>query len=178
MRLVRVSIASSSASISGRNPDRRHGAQEEQSQSLLRQRVSQDSNPDRRHGAQEEVSIASSSASISGHGQDGRILPHPVGVSIASSSASISGQESRGGVEGRREICLNRFFVSEYLRTSPCATGDRLQWAVSIASSSASISGHWVNYFDPNDLTKESQSLLRQRVSQDETEQLRSAGRS
>ena len=88
-----------------------------------------------------EVSIASSSASISGqiarsYGSCGQI-----GVSIASSSASISGRQNRQPTGMRRRKSLNRFFVSEYLRTDVYRGDAGYSYRVSIASSSASISG-------------------------------------
>ena len=96
------------------------------------------------------------------------------------------------GLTSRRRLRLNRFFVSDYLRTATKVSVTTIQRLVSIASSSATISGHHrrllrfthrqlsLNRFFVSDYlrtrvcplsaprpTRESQSLLRQRLSQD-----------
>jgi len=68
-------------------------------------------------------------------------MPGCLEVSIASSSANTSGHLDCFNVADWQTLCLNRFFVSEYFRTTVKRTGNFSVSRVSIASSSANTSG-------------------------------------
>ena len=185
---AKVSIASSSANTSGHEPALLRYRHLSESQSLLRQRILPDlilhccrggagakSQSLLRQRILPDTLSVSAGLETNRKSQsllrqrilpDGLLMPPPApqkGVSIASSSANTSGRYKLRRRHKSHQLCLNRFFVSEYFRTGWGSKPPK--WAAKSQSLLRQrILPDGTAGFIGTDSSNKSQSLLRQRI--------------